>query len=70
MIHYFADLSPQELLEKFEFFPLKCHVQRSLEIFKLNNNKRKNYKKLKSKVNSLFGNRIFLGYECSHANLL
>ena len=26
----------QNILEKFEFFPIKCRVQRSLEIFKKN----------------------------------
>ena len=25
----------QQILEKFEFFPIKCRVQRSLDIFKI-----------------------------------
>ena len=26
---------PQNILEKFEFFPIKCRVQRSLDVFKM-----------------------------------
>jgi hypothetical protein len=26
---------PQEILEKFEFFPIKCRIQRALEVFEL-----------------------------------
>jgi hypothetical protein len=40
----------QELLEKFEFFPLKCHVQRALETFKINQGRRDRPPKLKMKV--------------------
>ncbi len=28
-------LSLQEILEKFEFFPIKCRIQRALEVFEL-----------------------------------
>jgi hypothetical protein len=31
---FIALLKWQEILEKFEFFPIKCRVQRALEIFK------------------------------------
>jgi hypothetical protein len=34
-------LASQALLEKFEFFPVKCRVQRALEIFQLNVEKEK-----------------------------
>jgi hypothetical protein len=29
-------LNLQEILEKFEFFPIKCRIQRALEIFQIN----------------------------------
>jgi hypothetical protein len=40
----------QELLEKFEFFPLKCNVQRALETYKINSSRREEGPKMKMKV--------------------
>ena len=34
-------MASQALLEKFEFFPVKCRVQRALEIFQMNLEKEK-----------------------------
>ena len=33
-------LSVQEILEKFEFFPVKCRVQRALEIYQIEQEKK------------------------------
>jgi hypothetical protein len=30
----------QDILEKFEFFPIKCRIQRALEVFRLIQNRR------------------------------
>ena len=43
----------QELLEKFEFFPLRCHVQLALETFKINRERREQSQKLKTKVSTV-----------------
>jgi hypothetical protein len=48
-------LKLQEILEKFEFFPIKCRIQRAQEIFKMNmagnaTSRSKNAKEMKMKV--------------------
>ena len=49
----------QNVLEKFEFFPIKCRVQRSQEMFKQCEERRKvdnsTYPPLKKKVQQLDG---------------
>jgi hypothetical protein len=30
-----TSLSLQEILEKFEFFPIKCRIQRAMEVFEI-----------------------------------
>jgi hypothetical protein len=34
----------QEILEKFEFFPVKCRIQRALEVFQMSGKGKENSK--------------------------
>ncbi len=53
----------QEILEKFEFFPIKCRVQRSKDIFKIAQENIAIYDKtFRLKVNLTVLHRIFHAY--------
>jgi hypothetical protein len=57
-----ASTSSQDVLEKFEFFPVKCRIQRASEVFaKVTERKQKeqNGRPLKAKVNQALNYKMY-----------